>query len=577
MSTVIELSESRKALLATTGNAIVLGGPGSGKTTIALLKANQEIQSGALKPGQRILFLSFARATVARVAQHAETLLSAKDFPSFEINTYHGFTWNLLRSHGYLLRQGRTINLLPPPEAAARLSTCKTHDDRLNEKRRLFIEEGLLHFDLFAEKAAALLTSSNSLCRIVCDSYPVMILDEFQDTNQDEWSLIRSIGQKSRVLALADAEQRIYEFRGADPKRISDFIANFQPSTFDFGAENHRSNGTDIGTFGNDLLTQANIGKKYSNVVIESYGFHRGRSYLFPLKAAVLKSLQRLKKDGGSEWSIAVLVPTKQLMLQASDYLSADTDGLPSLNHDVALDTEAPSLAAVLIASLLEGGPTSTIIAQRLIRNLCVHIRGRKGTKLLNQTELDLVNAMDGYLISGTIKGPKKKKIVETAQTVAQARFDFRLIGDPGADWLAIRDLLDSSGIEELQQVAADARYLRLLHKGAALRSRLNELWRSTGTYNGAEGAVRDALVQEHFSASLKDWKGIHVMTIHKSKGKEFSEVIVYEGSHQGKILRSNATERESAQALFALRVAVTRAMKRATILTPSNDRCPFL
>ncbi len=577
MSTVIELSESRKALLATTGNAIVLGGPGSGKTTIALLKANQEIRSGVLKPGQRILFLSFARATVARVAQHAETLLSTKDFSSLEINTYHGFTWNLLRSHGYLMRHGRAINLLPPPEAAARLSTFKSQDDRLNEKRRLFIEEGLLHFDLFAEKAAALLTSSNSLCRIICDSYPIIILDEFQDTNQDEWSLIRSIGQQSRVLALADAEQRIYEFRGADPKRISDFIANFQPSTFDFGSENHRSNGTDIGTFGNDLLTQNNIGKKYSDVVIESYGFYRGRNHLFPLKAAVLKSLQRLMKDGGSEWSIAILVPTKQLMLQASDYLSADTDGLPSLNHDVALDTEAPSLAAVLIASLLEGGPTPAVIAQRLIRNLCVHIRGRKGAKLPSQTELDLVNAMDGYLNSGTIKGPKKKKIVEAAQAVAQARFDFRLFGDPGADWLAIRNLLDSSGIDVLQQVAADAKYLRLLHKGAALRSRLNELWRSTSTYNGAEGAVRDALVQEHFSASLKDWKGIHVMTIHKSKGKEFSEVIVYEGSHQGKILRGNATEREGAQALLALRVAVTRAMKRATILTPSNDRCPFL
>ena len=577
MSTVIELSESRKALLATTGNAIVLGGPGSGKTTIALLKANQEIRSGVLKPGQRILFLSFARATVARVAQHAETLLSTKDFLSLEINTYHGFTWNLLRSHGYLMRHGRAINLLPLPEAAARLSTFKSQDDRLNEKRRLFIEEGLLHFDLFAEKAAALLTSSNSLCRIICDSYPIIILDEFQDTNQDEWSLIRSIGQQSRVLALADAEQRIYEFRGADPKRISDFIANFQPSTFDFGSENHRSNGTDIGTFGNDLLTQNNIGKKYSDVVIESYGFYRGRNHLFPLKAAVLKSLQRLMKDGGSEWSIAILVPTKQLMLQASDYLSADTDGLPSLNHDVALDTEAPSLAAVLIASLLEGGPTPAVIAQRLIRNLCVHIRGRKGAKLPSQTELDLVNAMDGYLNSGTIKGPKKKKIVEAAQAVAQARFDFRLFGDPGADWLAIRNLLDSSGIDVLQQVAADAKYLRLLHKGAALRSRLNELWRSTSTYNGAEGAVRDALVQEHFSASLKDWKGIHVMTIHKSKGKEFSEVIVYEGSHQGKILRGNATEREGAQALLALRVAVTRAMKRATILTPSNDRCPFL
>jgi DNA helicase-2/ATP-dependent DNA helicase PcrA len=66
-------------------------------------------------------------------------------------------------------------------------------------------------------------------------------------------------------------------------------------------------------------------------------------------------------------------------------------------------------------------------------------------------------------------------------------------------------------------------------------------------------------------------------MTIHKSKGKEFDEVIIYEGSHQGRIIRMNATQRDVAQARLTLRVAVARAMKRSTILTPSNDVCAFL
>lgn len=66
-------------------------------------------------------------------------------------------------------------------------------------------------------------------------------------------------------------------------------------------------------------------------------------------------------------------------------------------------------------------------------------------------------------------------------------------------------------------------------------------------------------------------------MTIHKSKGKEFDEVIIYEGSHQGRIVRASASEREIAQARLTLRVAVTRAMKRATILTPKNNVCVFL
>ena len=88
---------------------------------------------------------------------------------------------------------------------------------------------------------------------------------------------------------------------------------------------------------------------------------------------------------------------------------------------------------------------------------------------------------------------------------------------------------------------------------------------------------MRDALLQEHFSASIKEWRGVHVMTIHKSKGKEFDEVIIYEGSHQGRIARANANDRELAQARLILRVGVTRAMQRATILTPRSDPCRFL
>ena len=35
-------------------------------------------------------------------------------------------------------------------------------------------------------------------------------------------------------------------------------------------------------------------------------------------------------------------------------------------------------------------------------------------------------------------------------------------------------------------------------------------------------------MLQEHFAIGAKDWKGVHGMTIHKSKGKEFDQVIVY-------------------------------------------------
>ncbi|MBR5730919.1 MAG: ATP-binding domain-containing protein, partial [Firmicutes bacterium] len=66
----------------------------------------------------------------------------------------------------------------------------------------------------------------------------------------------------------------------------------------------------------------------------------------------------------------------------------------------------------------------------------------------------------------------------------------------------------------------------------------------------------------------------VNVMTIHKAKGKEFDEVIVYEGWYQNRFI--SKPERID-QARLNLRVAVTRARTRSTILTPESDPCQLL
>jgi DNA helicase-2/ATP-dependent DNA helicase PcrA len=570
------LSTDRLMLLETNGHLLVLGGPGSGKTTIALLKADKEIHSGVLKGGQQILFLSFARATVARIAQQASRTIVANHRKRLEINTYHGFAWNILRSHGYLLCPPGRIRLLLPPEAASHLVEFST-DQREAEKHRLFNEEALLHFDLFAAKAAELLTRSKSLAKIISDAYPVIILDEFQDTNADEWAMIQACGKNSRLISLADPEQRIYEFRGADPRRISEFSKVFSPTTFDFGHENHRSSGTDIVTFANDLLRDEVSGKDYKNVKIIRYGFYNGTNQLFPAKAAVIRSIKRLRREEVRNWSIAILVPSKRVMLQISDYLSIHADDLPVLRHDVAFDAEGPALAATAIAGLLEFQDDNPSVARRLIENLVRHMRGRNGPDGPSQANLTLSGALTSYLIHGKIMGRTRKAIIDDSIRVTERRAALSLIGQPDADWLAIRNLLAECQTEAFQQIADDAKYLRFLRKGTTLRSRLGDLWRSTGGYAGAVTAVHDALLQEHLSSTTTELRGIYVMTIHKSKGKEFDEVIIYEGRHSGRIVRPSKTEQEIAQARLSLRVAVTRARRNTTILTPVSDPCPFL
>lgn len=579
---MFELTENRKKLLESIEHLLVLGGPGSGKTTIALLKAQKEILNSSLKPKQRILFLSFARSTIARVIQQAKQIITNEQLKEIRIETYHGFTWSLLKSHGYLISFNRNISLLPPPEATSILAEIENLSERAFEKNRLFDFDGILHFDLFAEKAALLLSKSQKLASIISDTYPIIILDEFQDTNNKEWEFIQELGKRSRLIALADAEQRIYEFRGADPARIGQFITKYNPEQFDFGTENNRSLGTDITTFGNDLLVGSHKTKKYKHVKLLQYMVMKGTALHVELKSQVFIGMNYLRKSNVSDWSLAILVPTKQLMLDVSNYLATEqvfksSKKLPILTHEVALDTAGPSLAAIIIAGLLESVNAPLNAFNYLLNNLSAHMRGRNGgDKTPSKANLAASKILDSYVNTPIEKGKQPKLILECRKVINLCSV-LNFTGDPGKDWLMIRDILIASNSKEIQTVGEDAKYLRLLNKGAILRGQLGELWRTNATYLGAVNSVRNALLQEHFNASTRDYKGIQLMTIHKSKGKEFDYVIIYEGAYNNRYVWTGGTQNELAQSTLAMRVAVTRAKKSVVILTPKHNPSPLL
>ena len=109
----LELCEKRKAVIAQGGHLLVLGGPGSGKTTIALLKAQR--QSATLKPGQGILFLSFSRAAIRQVLLRCKEILTPAERRAVTVQTYHAFCMEILEAHGRLLH-GRPIRFLYPGE-----------------------------------------------------------------------------------------------------------------------------------------------------------------------------------------------------------------------------------------------------------------------------------------------------------------------------------------------------------------------------------------------------------------------------------------------------------------------------
>src|SRR3990172_7154484 len=165
----IEMCADRQRVLDETGPVLVTGGPGAGKTTIALLKARKRIEEGLL-PGQSVLFLSFSRAAVARVMEASQAEVPKTIRNRLSVHTFHSFFWEIVRGHGYLLGAPRRLRLLPPhDEHADRHQHEGLGQDWNVERERRFSEEGSVVFDLFASKALELLNRSQRL-RILLSS-----------------------------------------------------------------------------------------------------------------------------------------------------------------------------------------------------------------------------------------------------------------------------------------------------------------------------------------------------------------------------------------------------------------------
>ncbi|MBN1961484.1 MAG: DNA helicase UvrD [Deltaproteobacteria bacterium] len=275
-----------------------------------------------------------------------------------------------------------------------------------------------------------------------------------------------------------------------------------------------------------------------------------------------------------------------------SDILRSPPANLRSIPHVAVIELEAAILRANIISYLMQPDLNNKHF-HKFIDLLLNYYQGKGGdtpTKKDIATATTLQKSHKKHLTTLTNgKAERKNSILfKIRETYNHAR-TLKLIGVTDKDWQAIQHQLENSSYShsQLRDVAKESRNIRLFERGTQLRQALSQNWRDDGAYTKALEIIKQAFVREHFATNKKVEVGVLIMNMHKAKGKQFDEVIIFEGwpiivkgkivANFDRIVLGNSSNQINDYTSYNLRVSITRGKQHTTILTPNNDPCVLL
>ena len=179
---------------------VVAAGPGSGKTRVLVHKLAALLLMEDVKHEQ-LLMLTFSRAAATEFKKRLIALIgNAANF--VEIKTFHSYCFDLLGKIGTLEGSQNVVK-----NAAAMIYNGEVEQGRITKS--------------------------------------VLVIDEAQDMDENEFNLVRAIMIKNddmRIIAVGDDDQNIYEFRGSDSKYMRILMDEYGAVKYEM-TENYRSAG----------------------------------------------------------------------------------------------------------------------------------------------------------------------------------------------------------------------------------------------------------------------------------------------------------------------------------------------
>ncbi len=260
-------AEQREAVLTVEGPVLLIAGPGSGKTTVIVNRVYNLIKSG-INPNS-IMTLTFNKAAQLEMERRFQKLYGNKIKEKVQFATLHSFCNRVVRD--YERMKGQSLRRIEGTEEDINkkillkdiyhgVNNARINDDELDnlineisyiknkmiknaddsvfsskkfsmvykayeeyKKKNLMID-----FDDMLTYAYSILSRYPQILKGYKKRYNYIQVDEGQDLSNIQFAILKLLaGSDGNVFIVADDDQSIYRFRGAEPQYILDISNEF--------------------------------------------------------------------------------------------------------------------------------------------------------------------------------------------------------------------------------------------------------------------------------------------------------------------------------------------------------------
>lgn len=582
----LEFSKSQtEAIEHKDGPALVLAGPGSGKTAVITERTSRLITEHGVDPS-RILVITFTRAA-AREMQERFIRRMGKHYP-VTFGTFHAVFFTVLK-YAYHFHAGNIIREdvkyqymreivthmgLEYDDEAEFLSSIfgeismvknagvplenyysanlpehvfrkvyRAYDDRLRRSRLLDFDDMLVYtYELFTQRKDILSAWQKK--------YRYILIDEFQDINKLQFDIMKMLAlPENNLFVVGDDDQSIYRFRGAKPELMLHFDQNYPDVKKIVLKENYRSTadivnaslrliGHNTERFEKEIQAAGNSGMSVQFSVYEDQRAENKK---------IIDEILAYVQEGGSYADIAILFRTntqpRLLMEQLMDYNIPfiTRDNIPNLyEHWIAKDIFA-------YIHMAQGSRTRRNFLQ--VMNRPKRYISREN---VDEEEIAFDVLLDIYRDKPWI-----------AERIEKLECDLKVIGRI-TPFAAINYIRQSVGYDEFCREYAD--YRRISEE--ELFEKLDELQEGAKGYRDFDAWFTHI---EEYTKELKrqsekqreNKNGVLLATLHSAKGLEFKTVYIVDVNEGLMPYKKAVLEADVEEERRMFYVGITRAKEK--------------